>query len=134
MRALAARLPADPGSGPVPRVVVNAVHPGMCITDIFAKFPLPVRALIRGAQRLVAYTADEGARFLVWAAVGDAAALRGQYIGGGRPQESSDFVLSERGQRAQESLWAEVLDILGDVDPKVLSIVREYLEEPKQHA
>ncbi|KAJ7069400.1 hypothetical protein C8F01DRAFT_1207113 [Mycena amicta] len=128
MRALATRLPAS--SSASSSIVVNAVHPGMCITEIFQSFSTIERFLIRLIQSIFAFTAEEGSRQLVFAAVGEAdhpERLHGEFIMGGEPQEVSDFVLSEAGKNAEERLWNEIVGILGKVDPKVVGVVKEYL-------
>ncbi|KAJ7181129.1 hypothetical protein C8R46DRAFT_1071525 [Mycena filopes] len=111
-------------------VIVNAVNPGFCRTGLTREVS-GVRALMVTLMGLVlGRTAEEGSRQLVWAAVGNQEQpdkLRGEYINGCKVQESSDYVLSADGVKAQNRLWDETIHILSKVDGKVTKIVEEYL-------
>jgi hypothetical protein len=57
-------------------------------------------------NRILAFTAEEGGRRLVWAAVGgEPETLRGEYISGCEVEEVADFVLSPEGVKAENQLW-----------------------------
>ncbi|KAJ7664768.1 hypothetical protein B0H17DRAFT_1091568 [Mycena rosella] len=124
VRALNARLaPAAP-------LIVTAINPGFCYSEL--NRPLSgVQALImRLMHRIFAFTAEEGARQLVFGAVGlpeSLDKLRGQYINQSRTEEPSDFVISAEGQKAQDRIWDELVETLGKVDPRVLTTVDKYL-------
>ncbi|KAJ7069264.1 hypothetical protein C8F01DRAFT_1047906 [Mycena amicta] len=124
VRALASRL--------APRtIVVNSVNPGLCTTELSREAPWFLRPIGSLIQWLLAFTAEEGSRQLVFAAVGEPTHpenLHGEFIMAGKPMEVSDFVLSEQGKRAEAKLWDEVVDIIGKVDPKVKKIVGAHLD------
>ncbi|KAF7299796.1 Retinol dehydrogenase 12 [Mycena chlorophos] len=127
-RALAARIPVSP-NGPPP-IVVNSVNPGMCRTEIFRELPGPISLLVSGIQSVVAYSAEEGSRQYVYAAVGEPEhpeRLHGEFIMGGAPAEPSDFVVDANGKKLERQLWDEVVEILGKADGKVDEIVQSYL-------
>ena len=59
-------------------------------------------------EALLARTAEQGSRQLVWAAVGGAGRefeLRGAYVSKADVQEVSDYVLSDDGVVAQRRIW-----------------------------
>ncbi|GBE81921.1 Short chain dehydrogenase sol3 [Sparassis crispa] len=126
VRALNAHLP------PSTPVLVTAVNPGLCATELGQKEP---EGFIASCVRYVifrtfAHTAEEGSRELVWACVGGQEReddLRGAFVWHQQITEVSDYVLSPEGAALQERLWNELLEILGGVSPKVPAIVGEYL-------
>lgn len=66
-------------------------------------------------EKLIARTSEEGARQVVWAAIGgkdDEDSLRGAYVSQMGVQEPSDFVLSTEGMTFQEKMWASVSHIM----------------------
>lgn len=113
-------------------VIVNAVNPGLCVTELARKEP---HGMLFGAVRavfewLLASTAEEGSREYVYACVGgqgEEQKLRGAFIWFQQPTEVADYVLSPQGQEIQDRLWKELLEILGEISPKVPEIVREHL-------
>lgn len=63
----------------------------------------------------VAFTAEEGSRSLVWAALAGSGAslqqqitLSGGYVNRAKIDEPSDYVLSGAGQTVQERLWVRI--------------------------
>ncbi|KAJ7160952.1 hypothetical protein C8R46DRAFT_1284743 [Mycena filopes] len=125
VRALNARL------GPTAPLIINAVNPGMCVSELRRDLPTGI-ALVAGiAESIMAFTTEEGSRQLVFGAVGEDASrgdkLRGEYINQSRVEESSDFVVSKAGERAQDMIWDEMVTILKKVDPKVGPALEECL-------
>ncbi|KAJ6597642.1 hypothetical protein DFH09DRAFT_904046 [Mycena vulgaris] len=81
-------------------------------------------------ERLLAFTAEEGSRNLVWAALAhqaDPDKLRGEYVAVSHVQEVGDFVLSAQGTTLQDRIWDEMVEILAKVDPRVTAIVARHL-------
>ncbi|KAJ7861310.1 hypothetical protein B0H14DRAFT_537850 [Mycena olivaceomarginata] len=120
VRALSASLGA---STPL---IVTAVNPGFCASDLLRDLSPPISWIMALYKRLMAFTAEEGSRQLVFGAIGPGA-LRGEYINQSRVEEPSDFVVGPEGRKAEDQLWDELVDILGKVDPRVLGMVKEYL-------
>ncbi|KAJ7760692.1 hypothetical protein DFH07DRAFT_816410, partial [Mycena maculata] len=86
-------------------LIVNAVHPGFCVSEL---------------RRDLSGPAMEGGRRLVHGAVGmpeNPDKLRGEYL-------NYDFEIS---QKAQDQIWDELVETLGKVDPRVLTVVNKYL-------
>ncbi|KAJ7466926.1 hypothetical protein FB451DRAFT_1483841 [Mycena latifolia] len=124
VRALNARL--DPGAP----LIVSAINPGFCMSELGRDESRVVVFIGNIMKRLLAFTAEEGSRQLVFGAVGSAEdpnALRGGYTNQCRVEEPSDFVMSPLGQKAQDRIWDELVETLGKVDARVLQTVDKYL-------
>jgi len=100
VRELTKRLPANSP------VIVTAVNPGYCKSQL-TRYLSP-GMLGKVVEVLLARTAEEGSRQLVWAAVGGAGRefeLRGGYVNKASLQEVSDYALSDEGAVVQTRLW-----------------------------
>ena len=93
------------------RLIVNSVNPGFCYSA-FRRNWRGLRAWLSWPiEILLARTAEQGSRQLIWASIGGKDSidqLRGAYISSMRVQESSDFVISEEGKHAQTKLWVNI--------------------------
>ncbi|KAL0574644.1 hypothetical protein V5O48_007313 [Marasmius crinis-equi] len=121
MRALQTRLPT---------VTCCSVNPGFCKTDLSRHTPAEVIESRREMTATYAYTAEEGSRQLLYAAIGERdkeERIRGGYLEYGRISECSDFMLGEVGQRLERKVWKEILEVAGDADEKARYIIDEYL-------
>ncbi|KAF9050575.1 short-chain dehydrogenase [Panaeolus papilionaceus] len=113
-------------------IIVNSVNPGFCVSSL--------RRELSGIQRfvadwlavkLLARTAEEGSRQLVWAALGspeDTESLRGAYISSMKVCESSDFAISEESRAVHDKIWDTMLRELASVNPKLTEIVSTHLK------
>ncbi|KZP17994.1 short-chain dehydrogenase [Athelia psychrophila] len=111
-------------------LIVDTPNPGFCDSELRRELPFPLSTINRVAERMLAFTTEEGSRQLVYAAVGgneEPSKMRGAYINLGNVQEVSDFVLSAEGGAAQERIWTETIDCLAEVTPLVRKIVDRYL-------
>ena len=89
-------------------VIVIAANPGLCKSQLKRNLPFPRRMAHSIMELLLAHTAEEGSRQLVWAAVGGAgreSELRGGFVSGADLQEVSEYVLSDEGAVVQTRLW-----------------------------
>ncbi|KAJ6598434.1 hypothetical protein DFH09DRAFT_1131771 [Mycena vulgaris] len=124
VRALNTRL------APTTPLIVDAVSPGYCYSELRRSFS-GVRAVVDFVmERLLASSAEVGSRQLVWAALAhqeNPEKLRGEYIGLSQIEEVGDFALSAEGLKVQDRIWDEMVEILGQVDPRVTSTVDRYL-------
>jgi len=124
VRELTKRLPANSP------VIVNAVNPGYCKSQLFRNLTLLARVLHQIMGPLLARTIEEGSRQLVWAAIGGGGReieLRGGYVDKASLQEVSDYTLSDEGAMMQTRIWDESIEILSRIEPKFESTVRELL-------
>ena len=92
-------------------LIVNAVNPGFCHSAFRRNWKGLKAWLAWPIETLLARTTEQGSRQLIWACIGGKDSidqLRGAYISSMRVQESSDFVVSEEGKRAQTKLWVNI--------------------------
>ncbi|KAJ7042773.1 hypothetical protein C8F04DRAFT_1074729 [Mycena alexandri] len=116
--------------GPTAPIIVNAVNPGMCVSELRRDLPAFLAFISRIVERIMAFTAEEGSRQLVFGAVGEPEnpdALRGEYINQSRVEEPSDFVVGSVGHKAQAQIWDEMVEILKKVDPRISATIDQYL-------
>jgi retinol dehydrogenase-12 len=102
VRELTKRLPANSP------VIVTAVNPGFCKSQLMRSLSPVHHILNKIGETLLARTAEEGSRQLVWAAIGGAGRefeLRGAYVNKADLQEVSDYALSDEGAAVQTRLW-----------------------------
>jgi hypothetical protein len=133
-------------------VIVDSVSPGFCHSTLRREFRGLNGMLIRVMERILCRETSEGAKTIVWAALGgheDPATLqklRGGYSSDCKVMEVSDFVLSKEGQEAESRIWVstllhgilpclprlfcqvETLQILEKADPRVGVVARQYLK------
>ncbi|PBK67956.1 short-chain dehydrogenase [Armillaria solidipes] len=114
----------------VTAITANSVTPGLCFSGLGSGAPAEQAERLRTRQEEFAFTTEEGSRQLVYGAVGsleDEEKLRGKYICMSEVVEESDFVISEDGKIVQDKVWEEMLEIFGQIDPKVSEVVKMYL-------
>jgi len=124
VRELTKRLPANS------LVVVTAVNPGYCKSELRRHLPFVIRIFDRIMEAMLARTTEEGSRQLLWAALGGAGRefeLRGAYVSMANVQEVSDYALSDEGAAVQTRVWDESVEILSHAEPKFESNVRDIL-------
>lgn len=112
VRELAAKMaPNDP-------VIINALNPGFCRTDLFRHAPFPLNYIVGGGLRLLGRSSEVGSRTLMSAAAGDKQS-HGKYMDSCVLREPSTLVLSTEGQELQRRVYSELMDILEDIQPGV---------------
>ncbi|KAH7923134.1 short-chain dehydrogenase [Leucogyrophana mollusca] len=124
VRELAARL-----NTPTP-VIVTAVNPGLCHSELARDVDSGFFKYILSAVKtvLIARTTEMGSRTLVHAAVAaDEHDRHGRYVSSCEVTEESSFLISEEGKILSKRVWGETIEILSQVDPRVVQIVSEYL-------
>ena len=92
----------------------TAVCPGYCYSELRRDYVKNPIAWLRWNlfDLAAARTSEEGARQLIWAALGPdgregkhAYFLRGAYVSTLRTKEPSDFAMSREGKEAQDRIW-----------------------------
>lgn len=113
-------------------VAASAVNPGFCHSRLsrevesnpFLKFAVSIY------KGLLARATEMGSRTLVHAAIEPGERERhGHYLSSCEVTEESDYALSAEGREVSTRLWHETLKILGDIDPRVNTIVSEHLTQ-----
>ncbi|KAJ8454455.1 hypothetical protein ONZ45_g19301 [Pleurotus djamor] len=140
-RALSAHL-APPPSSPTSRPpIVNSVDPGLCYSEMTRG--ATAYLVFRMAMSVLARTAEEGARQLIWASIGSPgastalpsdpsdldgeAALRGAFISSMKIRKPGGLASREKGREFEQLLWDDTLKILAAVDERVPLIIKDYL-------
>ncbi|KAF8903501.1 hypothetical protein CPB84DRAFT_1845793 [Gymnopilus junonius] len=114
VRALNDRLHRKP-------IIVNAANPGYCYSALRRNFTGFRLVFDRLMELFLARSTEAGGRIPVWAAVGAEEKkdeLRGAYIN------------LMKGKKDQDKFWNTLIEELGQVEPKVLQIVKENLTPP----
>ncbi|KAJ3556542.1 hypothetical protein NM688_g1967 [Phlebia brevispora] len=121
-RALSDHLP------PTVPVIPTVINPGYCRSTIRKRLSDTFLSSIGFAimDRIIGRTTEQGARQLIWAALGPDGKegrhvkwLRGSYVSTQQIQEPSDFVMSREGAVAQNKIWEETLQVLSKLSPDV---------------
>ncbi|KAJ7617176.1 short-chain dehydrogenase [Roridomyces roridus] len=127
-RALSQRL------GPSAPLAVTVVAPGFCVSNLRRDFKGGLAIFLKIMESMIAFPTEVGSRRLVYAALGPANQLRGEYVDWGcEVHEPSDFIVG-KGQNGvnggialQDAIWEETIAIFGQVDARVGGIVQRYL-------
>ena len=87
----------------------------LCVSELRRNLSLPMRIIAGLGEIFIARTGEQGARQLVWAALGPDGKdgehvkyMRGVYISATAMREPSDFLLSKEGYEMQERVWVSV--------------------------
>lgn len=107
-----------------PFVVINALNPGLCYSDLDRNAKGFQAFQIKTLRALMAWTAEEGSRTLVHAAAGGRE-THGGYMSAARikPEAVSPFVTSAEGAQVQKKIWAELAAKLDKIEPGVVSTI-----------
>ncbi|KAF6763188.1 hypothetical protein DFP72DRAFT_526448 [Ephemerocybe angulata] len=110
-------------------IIVNTVNPGVCHSELNRSFTGVLGALSSIMLWVMGRTAEQGARSIVWAAVGAAEnpdKLRGRYLNLDRLEEPSDHVCDVGGRKRQGKLWKDLIEELSKVDKRVPGVVEQF--------
>ncbi|KAF8875612.1 hypothetical protein CPB85DRAFT_1235845 [Mucidula mucida] len=112
-------------------VTAVSVCPGYCASELRRNLISESRIIMGVVEyvmvKALAFTAEEGSRQLVYAAVSGQdreEQMRGAYISLSNIMEPSDFVISREGKVMQDKYWNELISILSRADPKIASIAQ----------
>lgn len=97
-------------------IIPTAVNPGFCYSEIHRDFSGLNKAFTKVCEVLLGRTAEQGARQLIWAALGPDGKdgehvkhLRGAYVSTNQVCEPSDYVISKEGYEDQERVWVSAV-------------------------
>lgn len=146
-RALANHLPE---SSPL---IPTTPDPGLCMSELRRNVHGGRKVFTVVLEKVLARTAEEGSRQLIWAALGPdgkegehVKQLRGAYTSWNAAREPSNFVISKKGKEAEDRIWVsalaccplslcrtnvylvqtETIEILTKVAPEIPDIIRQY--------
>ena len=94
-------------------LIADCANPGLCVSELARNCPLSQRIRMKIMHTLFARTAEQGARQLVWAALGPDGkdgphvqqTMSGAYVSINEARQPSDFVVGEAGWKVQEKVW-----------------------------
>ncbi|OJJ99631.1 hypothetical protein ASPACDRAFT_60471 [Aspergillus aculeatus ATCC 16872] len=114
MLELAGMVPRKEDAARTPWVVVNAVTPGFCKSELLTREKAPLA--LRVMQWLTGRTTQEGGKALI-----DAAARgvdsHGEWLENQVVADPGEIVTSKEGVRTRKKVWREMLEVLRKVDP-----------------
>ncbi|EJD46980.1 NAD(P)-binding protein [Auricularia subglabra TFB-10046 SS5] len=107
-----------------PFVVVNTLNPGLCYTDLDRNGEGLFKIALAVMRTIMAWTAEQGSRTLIHAAVGGPA-THGVFMTGGRTQHNSlsPFVTSAEGAETQKRIWNELSAKLEGIQPGIMATI-----------
>lgn len=118
VRELAARMPSnDP-------VIINALNPGFCRTDLFRHAPFPLHYIVKLGLRFLGRTSEMGSRTLMAAAAAERES-HGGYMDSCVLREPSKLVTGSEGMALQTRVYNELLEILEDIQPGITKNITE---------
>lgn len=119
MRRLAQAVDASAKGG---GVVVNALDPGFCRTQLFRGLPFPLGWVLWPAFAVFGRSAEMGSRTLVAAALaGDDS--HGRWMANCRPQTWPAAMVGDEAEAVMDRLWAELGAELDAIEPGVMDNV-----------
>jgi len=122
-RSLAAHL--QPGIS----LAANSVNPGFCLSTLRREAPWPFKIIEDAIAWIFARTTEVGSRTLVHAALwGSKDDVNGKFLSNSRVEEECDYAFSKEGKEVEARIWAETVQVLQEADPRVKSIVAEYMQ------
>ncbi|KEY83295.1 dehydrogenase short chain [Aspergillus fumigatus] len=111
---IAQLVPRDKSGNPL--VIVNAVAPGFCKSDLLSREKVPL--ILKLIQALIARTAEEGSKTLLHAA-SQGAETHGKWLDNQIITEPGNIITSPEAVVLRKKLWAEILSVLHDVNPEI---------------
>ncbi|RDL40251.1 uncharacterized protein BP5553_00230 [Venustampulla echinocandica] len=123
MSLFAVREVAEKTASKRPFVIINTVNPGLCYTEL-NRSAVGGTAVAMGVMKaMMAWTAEEGGRTLVFASVAGQES-HGVFISGSKIPNTgqSKFVTSAEGKRTQKKMWGELAEILERIQPGISAI------------
>jgi len=122
VQQLARRISNEGKDGHKPMVVVHALSPGYCRTDLFQESS---SVGSRIALKIIGWEADVGGRALVVGAIAERGgeASHGGYMSEGELRQCSSWLETGQGKEVGDKLWAEMLDVVEGVQPGAIALI-----------
>jgi retinol dehydrogenase 12 len=104
-------------------VIVNSIHPGLCSTDLFRSFALPLKIPHQVILKIIARSPEMGSRTLLAAAlskdeaeVDEKTATHGRFLDECIVGRFPDLMLGVDGEALQVKVWKELLEVLEGIE------------------
>ncbi|KAJ5537337.1 retinol dehydrogenase 14 [Penicillium frequentans] len=99
-----------------PLVIVNAVTPGFCKSDLLTREKAPW--ILKLVQALIARTVENGSKTLLHA-VTQGVETHGKWLENQAVADPGTIVTSDEAAVIRKKVWAEITSVLRDVDPEL---------------
>ncbi|KAJ5611900.1 hypothetical protein N7528_009005 [Penicillium herquei] len=99
-----------------PLVIVNAVTPGFCKSDLLTREKAPW--ILKLVQALIARTVENGSKTLLHA-VTQGVETHGKWLENEAITDPGTIVTSDEAAVVREKVWLEIISVLRNVDPKL---------------
>ncbi|KAJ5635348.1 uncharacterized protein N7484_008661 [Penicillium longicatenatum] len=99
-----------------PLVIVNAVTPGFCKSDLLTREKAPW--ILKLVQALIARTVENGSKTLLHA-VTQGAETHGKWLENQAITDPGTIVTSDEAAVVRKKVWGEIISVLRNVDPKL---------------
>ncbi|KAJ4250567.1 hypothetical protein NW762_011822 [Fusarium torreyae] len=100
------------------RIIINAVHPGFCSTELFRNVPFPFSLIFTALIALLSRTPEMGSRALLAGTfAGDE--LHGKMMFNGELHKMPKTMQGEDGNKLTRQVWEELLELLEGIEPGV---------------
>ena len=86
-----------------PTIVVNAIDPGFCRSEITRNITGERATMLAAAEEALAYTTEEGGRSIVYGLTGEG--TDGKFVKCMAVDDPSEFSRSDVGKKVQNQLW-----------------------------
>ena len=103
-KSLASRVPSS-------EIIISAPAPGFCKTGLFRDMSGIAGVILRLAMVLLGRSAEDGARCLVDAALTKTEETHGLFLSEMSVKPESELVRSEEGQKLQEKMWEDCMEV-----------------------
>ncbi|KAG8416189.1 hypothetical protein J3459_013686 [Metarhizium acridum] len=113
VRRLAAAVDAS-GKG---RVLVNAVNPGLCNTELFRRLFFPINIVCSILLAAFARSTEMGSRTLMAGVF--APEMHGKFMSNCEEEAWPSIMLGREGEALSSRVWGELLDIMEGIEPGV---------------
>ncbi|KAH6696836.1 retinol dehydrogenase [Plectosphaerella plurivora] len=107
-------------------IIVTSIHPGLCSTDLFRSFALPLKIPHQVILKIIARTPEMGSRTLLAAALSkdeaeadQKTATHGRFLDECAVGRFPDLMLGQDGEALQVEIWKELLEALEGIEPGV---------------
>lgn len=103
-------------------VIINALNPGLCKTQLFREFWFPLNLIVQLAFVLLARDAEMGSRTLVTAALAGEE-THGNWMTDCRLHLWPTIMKGENGDKLSRRVWEELLEVIEEIQPGVTDLL-----------
>ncbi|KAM5342666.1 hypothetical protein ACJ41O_013632 [Fusarium nematophilum] len=99
-------------------LIVNALHPGFCGTQLFRRIPFPLSQIFKLVVAVLGRTSEMGSRTLLAAAFADGD-THGKFMMDSKLHDVPKIMQGEEGEKLTRRVWGELVELLEGIEPGV---------------